>query len=77
MKKMKNLITIFLVALTLVISSCQEKDVDYDFPPLEGGNTDYSEMFTTEKLGDVSKYIPVHDTKWGQVSDIHGSLFSQ
>ncbi len=74
---MKSLTTIFLLGLIISISSCLQKDVDYDFPPLDGEDTDYSEMFTTEKLGDVGKFIPVNDTKWGQVTDIHGSLFSQ
>ena len=38
---------------------------------------DYSQMFTTPKLGDVGRFIPVLDAKYGQVSDINGNLFSQ
>ena len=69
------LLIVFVVGLGLF--SCGEDKPDLDFPPLPGEDVDYTKMFTNEKLGDVSAYIPVLDTKVGQVADMNGNLFSQ
>ncbi len=68
---------LIVFAIGVGLFSCSKDKPDLDFQPLPGEDVDYSKMFSNEKLGDVSAYIPLMDTKVGQVADMNGNLFSQ
>ena len=73
---MKIYSKLVFVSLVFIHFSCDKKNIEPEI--IEGEfSTDYSQMFTTPKLGDVGRFIPVLDTKYGQVSDVNGNLFSQ
>ena len=69
---LRVIIVVFI--FTIVAIAC-DKDEPAPFNPIE--EIDYTKMFTTEKLGDISAYLPLFDTKYGQVADVNGNLFSQ
>lgn len=74
---MKNYLTLAFLLLSLIFISCDKNDPDPNPDPEDEFCTDYSQMFTTPKLGDVGRFIPVKEAKYGQVSDENGNLFSQ
>ena len=74
---MKNYLTLAFLLLSLIFISCDKNDPLPDPEPEDEFSTDYSQMFTTEKLGDVGRFLPLKEKKYGQMADINGNMYSQ
>ncbi len=65
-----------LLLLIIVNIACKNNKTTPDYKPTVG--VDYSKMMRTEKLGNITRFIPLDKAKNGQVANIKtGELYSQ
>jgi hypothetical protein len=72
---MKSTCIIYLLLLFAIVG-CKNNKTTSSYKPING--VDYSKMMTTEKLGNITRFIPLDKAKNGQVANIKtGELYSQ